>query len=690
MYFYSFYIKSNTLNKRLAELDKNNNRYFKLRKGKSYQYYYNIELSFDIETTNVIDYENNIKQAYMYVWQIGLFNDCIYGRTYEELKLFLEYLKVALDNNFNARIIMWIANTSFEFQFIRKHFRISDLFAKEERQPISFVLNDFFECRDALVLSGGSLESLAKQYTKTQKLVGDLNYDLPRNILTPLHCDELAYINNDVIILTEFARYIYDKWAFTKHYIPLTKTGVLRYTVRQKAKADYKINVLYAYISTLYPKTKSEYLFTMEYLFRGGYTHANSFFTDIEVKNSDIRGIDFTSSYPSVMIKDYYPKTPFTDIEIANMEDFETLCSNYCVIFIADFINIKARYGNTIESKNRIIKYSYDAVFDNGRLYKASKIRVYLTELDYLNYKDFYKWDRMVIKNVKISKKGRLPQYLLKPMIDAYSVKQRLKQQDLSDSKEYAESKSVVNSAYGLSVTRLQFNDVVYNNDEWGYCESNKSYEEIISRQVLSPYWGIYVCAHARRNELLTLYEMKEDVIYSDTDSHKLINYSRHKEFIDRYNQNQKNLNKLYCDKYNEDITLLNDIGCFDDEGEIYRFKTLGTKRYCYENKKGIHTVVSGCRKKALIDYSKILNKDVFEIFEDKLSIPKEYSLKLTTCYNDDITSAEITDIYGNTIIQTELSSVALYDIPFSLSMDKDYLDFIKMLIERKKRYEIH
>ena len=80
----------------------------------------------------------------------------------------------------------------------------------------------------------------------------------------------------------------------------------------------------------------------------------------------------------------------------------------------------------------------------------------------------------------------------------------------------------------------------------------------------------------------------------------------------------------------------------------------------------------------------------MFEIFEDNLSIPKEHSQKLTTCYNDDITSAVITDIYGNTITQTELSSVALYDIPFSLTMDKDYLDFIKMLIERKKRYEIH
>ena len=690
MYYWNFYIKTNVLNNKLKELDKNNNRYFKLRKGKKYQYYYNIELSFDIETTNVIDYDNNIKQAYMYVWQIGLFNDCIYGRTHEELKLFLEYLKVALDNNFNARIIMWIANTSFEFQFIRKHFHISDLFAKEERQPISFVLNGFFECRDALVLSGGSLESLAKQYTKTQKLVGDLNYNLPRNILTPLHSDELSYINNDVVILTEFARYIYDKWAFTKHYIPLTKTGVLRYTVKQKAKADYKINVLYDYISTLYPKTKSEYLFTMEYLFRGGYTHANSFYTDIEVNDADIRGIDFTSSYPSVMIKDYYPKTPFTDIEISNIEDFETLCNNYCVIFIADFSNIKARYGNTIESKNRIIKYSGDAVFDNGRLYKASKIRVYLTELDYLNYKDFYKWDKMTIKNVKISKKGRLPQYLLKPMIDAYSIKQRLKQQGLSGTKEYAESKSVVNSAYGLTVTRLQFNDIQYIGDEWGYCESDKSYEEMISKQVLSPYWGIYVCAHARRNELATLYQMREDVIYSDTDSHKLINYSKHKEYIESYNEKQKILNKLYCDKYNEDYRLLEDIGCFDDEGEIYRFKTLGTKRYCYENKKGIQTVVSGCRKKALKDYSNILDKDVFEIFTDNLTIPKEYSQKLTTCYNDDITSAEISDIYGNTIIQTELSSVALYDIPFSLTMDKDYLDFIKMLIERGKRYEIH
>ena len=690
MQHYKFFINSKYLEKKLETMKNNCNLFFKLRKQNKYNYYFNIPLAFDIETTNYIDYDNNIKEAYMYIWQVGIFDISVYGRTWEEFILFMNYLKRTISEyniNDDTRVIMWVANLGFEFQFMRKHFNITEMFAKEERHPISFLCNDFFEFRDALALSGGSLDFLAKTYTKTQKLIDTLNYKLMRNSKTVLHMNEYAYCTNDVIILCEFARKMYDEWCFDFHYLPLTKTGVLRYDVKQQAKLQYKLSTLKDYIKNLFPTTKQEYLFIMEYLFRGGYTHALSFLVELVIQNEDMRGIDFGSSYPSVMLKCYVPKSKFKDVKCDNEKDLQTLCRKNCTIFIADFYNIKAKYGYTIESKNRIIKFSSDSIFDNGRLYSSSHIRVFLTELDYYNYKMFYSYDKMKINKCMIAKKGFLPKYLINPMINAYIEKTKLKNEGLNDTQEYAIKKGYVNSSYGLTVTRLVFNDISYENEEWKIKESDRNYDEQISNQILSPFFGIYITAQARHKELLTLYKMRGDVIYSDTDSHKLMNYEKNKKYITKYNNKQLRLNMKYAIENNIDFNLIKDLGLFSDEGQIKKFKTLGTKRYCYEDKKGIHTVVSGGNKKSIINYSKMMDKDVFDIFSNNLTIPKEYSQKITTHYNDSTTEREIIDFEGNSEIMHEESSVALYDIPFSMKLDKDFKCFLEMIEERGLRY---
>ena len=687
MYRYDYYIRSSILIKKLEQLKKKNSLFIKLKKGNKMTDYFNIPLAFDVETSQYIDYESNIKEAYMYIWQIGIFDDSVYGRSWNDFKFFIKYLLSTLKEYEirESKIICWVANLGFEFQFLRKHFEISNLFAKEERHPICFCLENVIEFRDALSYSGGSLDFLAKSFTHTQKLVDSLNYSLMRTSSTTLHMNEYSYCNNDVIILCEFASYVYELWK-NRHYIPLTKTGILRYQVKQKAKESYKLKYLEDYVRNLFPRTKEEYLFIMTYLFRGGYTHALSFYVD-KLIESDMRGIDFESSYPSVMLKNYVPKTRFKEVKIKAESELKELCKNECVVFIAIFHNIKAKHGYTVESKNRIIK-DKKAIYDNGRLYSAESVKVYLTELDYLNYIDFYEYSSMEIEYVATAKRGHIPEYLLDPILEAYCKKQKLKLSGLSDTREYAIQKSTVNSGYGLTVTRLVFKDIRYKDDEWCMCESDKSYDEQISKQILSPFWGIYVTAHARRNELKTLANMCGDVIYSDTDSHKLLNYEKHKNYIDEYNSNQRKLNKRLSEKYNIDFNLIKNLGCFSDEGKISRFKTIGTKRYAYENVKGIHTVVSGARKKSIIDYANNHKKDVFEVFSDGLVISKEDSQKLTTCYNDSEHSRLITDYEGNSEQMSELSSVCLYSIPFSMNLDKDFKNFLLMLEERKLRYE--
>jgi hypothetical protein len=256
----------------------------------------------------------------------------------------------------------------------------------------------------------------------------------------------------------------------------------------------------------------------MKYLFRGGFVHANAFYAGETVV--DVSGIDFTSSYPSVMNKGYYPVTPWQYIHPSKYEkNLHHFLDKYCCLLLVVFKGIKATSYHSIESKSKCI-YLEGEKIDNGRVHSAACMKVFLTELDFANYEKFYTWESMTVLSLQVSNRGKLPDYLLDPLNENYEAKARLKK----EGKPYAIEKAYVNSGYGLTVTRLVFNDVFYDTDkdQWHLKDSDKVYDELISQEVLSPFWGIYICAHARYNELQTLWELREDVVYSDTDSHKI------------------------------------------------------------------------------------------------------------------------------------------------------------------------
>lgn len=148
---------------------------------------------FDIETTNMSD----TKHAYMYIWQIALNDMVLLGRSWDEFTLVIRILEEYNNLCSSKRIIIWIANLSFEFQFIRKRFNFTKIFAKEQRKPLYAIIDDCIELRDPLPISGGSLAQLAKDYTKTQKLVGDLDYSIIRNSTT---C--VKRMNCNIVLMT--------------------------------------------------------------------------------------------------------------------------------------------------------------------------------------------------------------------------------------------------------------------------------------------------------------------------------------------------------------------------------------------------------------------------------------------------------------------------------------------------------
>lgn len=676
-------------------------------------------VGFDIETTR------NKDRAFMYVWQVSFNDDICYCRTWYAFEIFMQRLQKFLEG-YNARCIIWVANLGHEFAFIGRRFHWDSVFARESHQPI-VACTGRIEFREALTISGqGGLKNLAKNYTTTQKAVGDLDYNKPRNQFTPLTEDEIRYIVNDVKILSEWGNYIFSEYSDKKRVIPLTKTGIIRSMIRQAANDTGEYVKIRDAVHSIYPDRET-YNLIMLFLFRGGYTHANAWW--VCVKWVHVIGADFTSSYPSVMLNPnyYYPKSRFIPLELETDGRCITdrRMQSHCIWFVAIFKGIERTTMHTVESEHKIMKY-VNAVFDNGRLVAADSVRVALTEIDYDIYTKFYTWKEIEIQTAFCAVRGRLPEYVLKPLREAYKTKARIKKECRKNGinpdslPEYRNAKATINSYYGVMVQRLNFDEWIYDEFQgtWEAVKSKKTYNQMIRNAILSPYWGIYVTAHARHNILTIIHEMDPDelsnnVLYSDTDSVYFDNTYDNREIIRKYNQKIEKQNRETLPPEFLDLGQFEWIDSDKDGNPTeYEFKTLGAKRYIKYHDGISEVTVAGMRKgtyeKSMLRtfatdnsftyYSDMKNQkgklgyidkdEFFDTFSDCYILSVSESEKNASIYSPpgEDYSAEITDEYGNTEIMTEKSGVAIVPIQFTIKMDEVYIKLLDQIMKERRR----
>lgn len=691
--------------------------YVRIKKGKHALVYIQYYCGFDIETTNI--YAD--KTAFMYHWQFGLNTHTIYGRTWGEFVEFIDRLSKQLKLNEHRRLIVWIANEGFEFQFMRKHLNITTVFARAKREPLLAVHDERVEFRDCLPISGGNLDYLAKHYTSIRKAKGDLDYTILRNSQTPLDEKELGYCRIDVRILVEWSRYIFETYIIKENYIPMTKTGILRHRVKEGVNDDIK-----GFVMRAFPSQKL-YDVMMKWLFRGGFTHANMWYVN-ETITAPINGYDFTSSYPAIMLQ--YNKFPMSKLtlipSIHTLDDLDKIPPR-CPYFIAvRFYGIESRTYHSIESSfkcKRLEGREFDEngeiigepLIDNGRVSKAAIMSVYLTDVDLKIYELFYKWDKAEVFACYYAAGGRLPAYLRDPLADLYYTKARLKKAGLEDTTEYVESKKAINAAYGMTVQRVYLDDTKYTEgrrndkgklEEW-YEESNgRSWYRIVKGQFLLPQWGIWVTAVARYRLLSTVAEVEAEatkdenegeggaVVYCDTDSLYMVNHDRYKHIIERYNERIYEINaELF-----PDMPEFADLGEFDlinkKAHNYYAFKTLGAKRYIktqklivnnrvYDAAGKTEVTVAGLPKTSLQRYCADKKVNIYDVFTEGMTMDLMYSHKNAHSYNDEPTSANI-----NGEIMTELSSVCIYPTTFKLSWAAVYKLLLDEITERRKNIE--
>ena len=403
-------------------------------RGKNAKRYLEIYSGFDIETTTTESHH-----GFMYHWQLSLNHIVIFGTRWYEFTQIIEKLKKDLHLRKNTRIIIWIANLSFEFSFMARHLNITRIFAKEQRQPIICEVDECIEFRDCLQITGGSLKSLAEDFCTTQKMSGDLDFSIMRNYEDGKHLNEKEekYCENDVVILSEFSKYIFDQYIKKEKYVPLTKTGLLRKAVKDGVTYDIK-----QVVTSCYPE-RELYDVMMQYVFRGGFVHANIMHVDEKI--TGLTGIDITSSYPARMNQSYFPVSEFIK---RNPDDFGQYIYTHCCILKIVFFGLRSTTPHSIESKSKCVDL-VGAIIDNGRISSCTRCEVWLTELDLNSYADYYTWTSYEVKELYTAVRGPLPDYLMKPINDAYIKKAQLKKGGESNTPEYAIAKAFVNSGYG-------------------------------------------------------------------------------------------------------------------------------------------------------------------------------------------------------------------------------------------------
>lgn len=654
------------------------------RNGRNYS---TVMCSFDTETTSVID--DLHKASYVYIWSFDVYSNGVHYTLIErdisklpKLLNLLSFVITKKSKQKNISVLVGVHNLPYDFTFISKILLIDRLFAKSKRQPLMFD-SGIFHFVDTLAISGMSLEKTGKAYTRTQKMAGDLDYNIKRNTKTPLTKKEERYCFNDVKVVTEYLGYLLITYG-TDGFFPTTKTSICRRALKESFNREYPNKdraeeVKDWLMSELFPETMQEYDCLIRWLFRGGYTHSNASKTGYVLEN--MKSKDFESSYPAWIA---YERFPMSKPKKVKPDEYENVIKSGVQWYgVFTFEKITSKTQHSIESKHKCVSV-LNPIIDNGRIKQAEKLTVMLSDLDWKIYRKFYDWANVSCETLyRFPISGKLPAYVLNPLFNAYTEKTRLKNAGL----DYKEEKGVVNSFYGMMVTTIPCKNITYI-DDWGSEPMDDEKRRDYARStLLSPYWGIYTTAWARYHLLVDVfYKIGNDAVYGDTDSCKYLNPEKYVKIFETFNKKMAKRRYKFCVENDFDMHLMGHLGELTDDGNIVKFKTLGAKRYLVLNDHGnLECTVAGLPKKAFNRYlhqNKVSDlKEVFDCFDFGLKIK---NCKNAHAYVDNVTDV-ITDFNGVSEEMHSGSACVIYPIDFEMK-ETDYTEFLSWLLKNLER----
>jgi len=634
-------------------------------------------MTFDIETSTIEKTDASF-EGYMYHWQVCIDGYVCFGRTWKEFLTFLRKMNRALKNyNEQHKLVCFIHNFSYEFQFLYSWIKFTDVFAIDKRKPLKAISKDFnIEFRCSYLLSNMNLKKFIENTPNAHyfKGVGDLDYNKVYTPKTKLTMSELGYCYNDVMGLYEAIVFLLKDDTLTT--IPLTSTGYVRRECRNNMRKNKKNRKQFLDLKLddkLYQLCKDA--------FRGGNTASNRYKTNFI--NYDVSSYDMSSAYPYAMISGLYPITPFQEETITSLDMLDDYNNRYCTLAYYSFENVKLKkgipfpyipYSKCIE----FIAPSYKGKFKgkeycyNGRVLEADFIKIAMTNYDYQIFIRQYEYDE---ENVRVedfyySHKGFLPKELTDTVIEFFTLKSQLKGIE-EKTYEYMKSKNKLNSLYGMIVTDIIRQENLFN-DQWEKGE-NSTLEEYYSKRnnFLTYQWGLFVTAICRTNLQKAIDKIGLDCVYIDTDSVKYC--GSHDDVFEQINQEMIE----WC-SHNDIINYVKVgnhkyfLGLYDKEKGYDEFVTLGAKKYAFNQNGKIGITVAGLNKKSgakeLEEKGGLLNFKIGTEFID--------SGRKTVYYNDD--KKHFLTVQGCQI--ENASNIALVDTTYTLGMTDVMLSILNGL----------
>lgn len=632
--------------------------------------YVSYPATFDIETTTL---KGEQPIGYMYIWQFCIKGVVFFGRTWREFLDFIDNVSDLLNLDNKHKLVIYVHNLSFEFEFIRKFIKFDNIFATAPHKVLK-ASTDKLEFRCSYYLSNMSLLKFIENTPGAihLKSKADLDYKKIRTPKTKLTPKELGYCYNDVKGLEEAIINLLQK--DTLKSIPLTSTGYVRRDCRLAMRKNKKNRKMFLSTRLTY-----EQFVLCEECFRGGNTASSRFYCDELLKN--VGSYDLSSSYPYQMMAKEYPMGAFIKYTISNEQELEHLSSAYCTIGRYCFTNVRVK-------KNVPIPYipvskitTNNCTAFNGRVLKADYVNISLTNIDYEIIKSQYDFDELYVKDFYIARKGELPKELKAVIMDFYEKKTTLK--GITDFiYEYFVSKGKLNSIYGMTVTNPCKGETVLDEEtgEWSTDDTNKA--ELLDKFYKSwnsflPYqWGIFVTANARKQLQDGIDKVGLDTVYCDTDSIKYVN-DHDKDFKEL---NDKINKSFYATRDGKDYLM----GIWDSEnqkGKYYeynQFKTLGAKKYAFTKQGKLGITVAGLAKKE--GAKELAKKGGIKKFENGAVFVN--SGRSSVYFNNE-------DIHTIIVEGVEIetaSNIAIVETTYTLGITDTMLDIIEL--ERNKKYE--
>lgn len=679
--------------------------YYKLNKKamycrkKSMQYVYDFA-AFDIETTTI---ESTESYGFMYHWQMCVAGYVVVGRYWKEWLNFLDTLIEHYEINDKKRFVIYIHNAGYEFQFMRDfltaHYGDLEVFATKSRQPIRITMENGLEFRCSykmtnMTLNKATLNELGVEHIKA---VGDLDYKKIRTPKTPLTADELGYCVSDVVSLYELVKMRLKNDHDNLESIPMTSTGYVRRICRKACRNDPNYRKLFKKLTL----SVDDYTMLKE-AGRGGDTHANRHLSGRIWHGID--SLDFQSDYPAQMMYRRYPMTKFTPYgDIDNIEELEGLFDEYACLFRVTLTNVQVkefiampyipiskcwRYSRTVSDSGIELR------LDNGRVMSAPWLSMTITDIDYSIICKQYDFDGIAIEDLRISKYGLLPEPIRETVKEFFELKTELKSQiqklerenekvDMNEldnlSYLYGKSKNKLNGLFGMCYTDPVHTKVLLDADGWreekpDIAEALSKYQKSRNSFLFYP-WGVWVTCWARLqlSELIELTDQKK-TIYCDTDSSKAISVDMSK--IDEFNQRIIKLAEehgAFCDVDGKRYYM--GIAEHENKKPIDAFITLGAKKYCYQDEKGLHITVSGVDKSKNLytgEYIAVEELGKIENFKPGFIFNRAGGKELR--YNDNVGIHEIT-VDGSTFLTA--SNIAMTDGTYTLGITSEYAEVI-------------